>query len=110
MRVPGNQDLSRRLITHSLENTNVSCVEEWKFDHGIMVPLHHLTLNFSLPIIPANTNCQALRVTFDAMSERIALINTGEHPIGPVRRTAKISTPRGARDFSTTGLKIIWLQ
>ena len=46
-RVPGNQDLSRRLIAHTLKNTDVSYAEEWKFDHGIMVPLHHLTPDYS---------------------------------------------------------------
>ncbi|MBT5219587.1 MAG: extradiol ring-cleavage dioxygenase [Woeseia sp.] len=91
-RVPGNQNLSRRLIAHTLKNTDVSYAEEWKFDHGIMVPLHHLTPDYSLPVIPANINCQAppftplarsynfgqaLRVAFDAVPERIALISTG---------------------------------
>jgi aromatic ring-opening dioxygenase catalytic subunit (LigB family) len=90
--VPGNQDLSHRLIAHTLKNTDVSYAEEWKFDHGIMVPLHHLTPDYSLPVIPANINCQAppftplarsynfgqaLRVAFDAVPERIALISTG---------------------------------
>ncbi len=91
-RVPGNQELSRRLISLTLKNTDVSYAEEWKFDHGIMVPLHHLTPDYSLPVIPANINCQsppfsplarsydfgrALRAAFDAIPERIALISTG---------------------------------
>jgi len=91
-RVPGDQELSRRLISLTLKYTDVSYAEEWKFDHGIMVPLHHLTPNYSLPVIPANINCQsppfspltrsfdfgrALRAAFDAVPERIALISTG---------------------------------
>ena len=70
----------------------MSYAEEWKFDHGIMVPLHFLTPNYDLPIVPANINCQgpplaplhrawafgqALREAADSVPERIALIGTG---------------------------------
>jgi len=90
--VPGNADLSRRLISHVLEEVDVAYAEEWKFDHGIIVPLHFLTPSYDLPIIPANINCQgppltplhrayafgrALRHAADAVPERIALIGTG---------------------------------
>lgn len=91
-RVPGNQDLSRRLIEQVLQEADVSYAEEWRFDHGIMVPLVHLTPAFDVPVIPANINCQApplmplhrayafgraLRRAFDAVPERVALIGTG---------------------------------
>jgi 2,3-dihydroxyphenylpropionate 1,2-dioxygenase len=91
-RIPGNRDLSRRLIELVMEEVDVSFAEEWKFDHGIMVPLAHLTPQFDFPVIPANINCQspplsplrrsyafgkALRRAFDAVPERIALIGTG---------------------------------
>jgi 2,3-dihydroxyphenylpropionate 1,2-dioxygenase len=91
-RVPGNAALSRRLIEGVLQEVDVAYAEEWKFDHGISVPLHFLTPNYDLPIIPANINCQgppltppkrtyafgrALRRAADAMPERIALIGTG---------------------------------
>ena len=36
-----------------METVDVSYAEEWKFDHGIAVPLHFLTPRFDLPIIPA---------------------------------------------------------
>jgi aromatic ring-opening dioxygenase catalytic subunit (LigB family) len=91
-RIPGNADLSRRLIARVMEDVDLAFAEEWKFDHGIMVPLHFLTPRFDLPVIPANINCQgppltplkrawafgeALRRACDALPERIALVGTG---------------------------------
>jgi aromatic ring-opening dioxygenase catalytic subunit (LigB family) len=90
--VPGNRDLSRRLIENVMRTVDVAYAEEWKFDHGISVPLHFLTPDYDLPIVPANINCQgpplaplarawafgeALRRAADAVPERIALIGTG---------------------------------
>jgi len=90
--VPGNATLSRRIIELTLREADVAYAEEWKFDHGIMVPLHHLTPTYDVPVIPANINCQsppfsplerayafgrALRRAFDDVPERIALISTG---------------------------------
>jgi 2,3-dihydroxyphenylpropionate 1,2-dioxygenase len=91
-RVPGAAALSRRLIQDLLEDVDVAYAEEWKFDHGIMVPLHFLTPRYDLPVIPVNVNCQgppltplprayafgrALRRACDAQPERIALVGTG---------------------------------
>lgn len=91
-RVPGNAALSRRLIGNLLESIDVAYAEEWKFDHGIMVPLNFLTPRYDLPVIPVNVNCQgppltplkrayefgrALRRACDAQPERIALVGTG---------------------------------
>lgn len=90
--IPGHRDLSKRLIERVLSSVDVSYAEEWKFDHGIMVPLAHLLPNFDLPVIPANINCQspplpplsrayafgrALRAAIDAVPERVAIIGTG---------------------------------
>ncbi|MDE0059240.1 MAG: hypothetical protein OXI22_03630 [Defluviicoccus sp.] len=90
--IPGDADLSRRLIAEVLEEVDVSYAEEWKFDHGIMVPLHFLTPGYDLAVVPANINCQgppltpvhrawafgrALRRACDAVPERIAMIGTG---------------------------------
>ena len=90
--VPGNKALSRRLIENVMQTVDVAYAEEWKFDHGISVPLHFLTPDYDLPIVPANINCQgpplaplarawafgeALRRAADAVPERIALIGTG---------------------------------
>ena len=92
VRIPGNQDLSRRLIQNILQDAEVSFSEEWKFDHGMMVPLHHVTPNYDTLIIPVNINCQAppltplhrvyefgavLRKAIDALPENIALLGTG---------------------------------
>ena len=90
--VPGQPDLSRRIIEHIMQHIDLAYAEEWKFDHGIMVPLHFLTPRYDLPIIPVNINCQgppltplarawafgqALRSACDAVSERIAIVGTG---------------------------------
>ena len=90
--VPGNADLSRRLIRAVMHTVDVAYAEEWKFDHGIMVPLNFLTPDYDLTIIPANINCQgppltplhrawafgeALRRACDAVPEKIALVGTG---------------------------------
>jgi aromatic ring-opening dioxygenase catalytic subunit (LigB family) len=92
VRVPGDRDVSKRLIEGVMQHADVAYAEEWLFDHGIMVPLHVLTPRFDLPIVPANINCQgpplaplhrtwafgeALRSAADALPERIALIGTG---------------------------------
>jgi aromatic ring-opening dioxygenase catalytic subunit (LigB family) len=91
-RVPGNRELSERMIRQIMQTSDVSYAEEWKFDHGVMVPLHFLTPRYDLPIIPVNINCQgpplaplhrawafgkALRDAADSVPERIAVIGTG---------------------------------
>jgi len=90
--VPGNAALSQRLIREIMQTVDVAYAEEWKFDHGIMVPLHFLTPRYDLPVIPMNINCQgppltplhrawafgeALRRAADAVPERIALVGAG---------------------------------
>jgi aromatic ring-opening dioxygenase catalytic subunit (LigB family) len=91
-RVPGAPALSKRLITDVMQDIDLAYAEEWKFDHGIMVPLSFLTPRYDLPIVPVNINCQgppliplkrcyefgcALRRACDRASERIAVIATG---------------------------------
>jgi len=91
-RVPGNADLSRRIVKSVMQEVDVGYAQEWKFDHGIMVPLNFLTPRYDLPVIPVNINCQgppltplhrawafgsALRRACDAVPERVALIGTG---------------------------------
>tara|TARA_Y100001949_G_C15946968_1_gene312921 strand:+ start:324 stop:1148 length:825 start_codon:yes stop_codon:yes gene_type:complete len=89
---PGNPELSKRIIQRVLQDVDVAYSEEWKFDHGISVPLHFLTPRYDLDIIPVNINCQgppltplhrvwafgeALRKACDEAPERIAIIGTG---------------------------------
>jgi aromatic ring-opening dioxygenase catalytic subunit (LigB family) len=91
-RVPGDADLSGRLIQSVMQHVDVSYCEEWKFDHGISVPLHFLTPRYDLPVVPININCQgppltplhrtwafgeALRRACDSQKKRIAMIGTG---------------------------------
>ena len=90
--VPGNRDLSQRFITEVMKGSDVAYAEEWKFDHGIMVPLHFLTPRYDTAIIPVNINCQgpplaplerawafgeSIRAAADALPERIAVVGTG---------------------------------
>ena len=91
-KVPGSTTISRKLIDGVMQEVDVSYCEEWKFDHGVMVPLHHLTPDYDLPIIPVNINCQcppmaplhrayalgeAIRHAAESMPERIAVVGTG---------------------------------
>ncbi len=88
----GDPDLSRRLIVEMLQTVDVAYCEEWRFDHGVMAPLHFLDPSNSLTVIPANINCQgppltplhrawafgeAIRRAADNVTERIALVGTG---------------------------------
>ena len=91
-RVTGAPDLSKRLIEDMMQSVDLAYAQEWKFDHGIMVPLNFLTPRYDLPVIPVNINCQgppliplhrcyefgkALRRACDGAPERIALVGTG---------------------------------
>jgi len=90
--VPGAPDLSRRLIEDVMNDVDLAYAQEWKFDHGIAVPLHFLTPRYDLPVIPININCQgppliplkrcyelgrALHRACEAVPQRIGVIGTG---------------------------------
>ena len=91
-RMGGAPALSLRLIEDVMQDVDLAYAQEWKFDHGIMVPLNFLTPRYDLPIVPVNINCQgppliplhrcyefgrALRRSCDRAPERIALVGTG---------------------------------
>jgi len=91
-RIPGNAELSGRIIRSVMQEVDLAFAEEWRFDHGLIVPLHFLTPKFDTAIIPVNINCQgppltplkrawafgeALRTACDSVPERIAIIGTG---------------------------------
>lgn len=90
--VPGAGDLAARITREVMHTVDVAYAEEWKFDHGIMVPLNFLTPLYDLPIIPVNINCQgppltplprawafgeALRRACDSVPEKVAIVGTG---------------------------------
>lgn len=90
--IPGAPQLARRLTEQVMRSVDLAYAEEWQCDHGIMVPLHFLTPQFDLPVIPVNINCQgppltplarvwafgeALRSACDQQPERIAVVGTG---------------------------------
>lgn len=91
-KVPGNRRVSELLIREVMQTHDVSYAEEWKFDHGISVPLHFLTPRYDLAVVPVNINCQgppltplhrawnfgeALRRAADSIPERVAIVGTG---------------------------------
>ena len=91
-KVPGNANLSKRLIQRIMQDVDVSFAEEMQFDHGVSVPLHFLTPQYDLDVIPIVINCQApplapmhrvyefgraLRKAIDAAPEKIAVVCTG---------------------------------
>ena len=113
-RLPGNVDLSTRLLEAMMPTFDMAYAQEWKFDHGIMVPLHFLTPRYELPIIPVNVNCQgppltplqraydfgrALRKACDAQPERIALIGTGGISHWPATPDSGVINEAWDRDF-----------
>ena len=90
--IRGHATLSLRLMREMMQTVDLAYAEEWKFDHGVMVPLSFLTPRYDLPVIPVNINCQgpplaplhrawalgeALRRAADRVPERIALVGTG---------------------------------
>jgi 2,3-dihydroxyphenylpropionate 1,2-dioxygenase len=90
--IPGAPDLATRLVREVMKTVDTAFAEEWKFDHGIMVPLNFLTPNYDMPVIPVNINCQgppltplhrawafgeALRRACDLVPEKIAVVGTG---------------------------------
>jgi aromatic ring-opening dioxygenase catalytic subunit (LigB family) len=92
VKVPADPDLSLRIIREVMKTVDVGFAQEFKFDHGISVPLHFLTPEYQIPVIPVNINCQnvpipplerawalgkALRRAIDAVPEKLAIIGTG---------------------------------
>lgn len=91
-KIPGHAELSQRLLREMMQTVDLAYAEEWKFDHGVMVPLSFLTPRYDVPVIPMNINCQgpplaplhrawalgeALRRAADLVPERIAVVGTG---------------------------------
>ena len=113
-KVRGNAGLSRRMITEVQKTVDVAYAEEWRFDHGIMVPLHFLDPANELTVIPANINCQgppltplhrawafgeALRRAADAVPERIAVVGTGGISHWPTTPDSGMINQAWDRDF-----------
>lgn len=113
-RIPGSREISRKLIDGVMQSADVSYCEEWKFDHGIMVPLHHVTPNYDIPVIPVNINCQcppmtplhraygfgkAMRDAIDRMPERIAVLGTGGISHWPCTPDSGMINVRWDREF-----------
>lgn len=91
-RITGAPDLARRLTQDVMHSVDVAYAEEWRCDHGLMVPLHFLDPDNRYPLIPVNINCQgpplaplhrvwafgeALRRAIDRVDTRVAVLGTG---------------------------------
>jgi len=92
VKVPGNSKLSEEIIQIVMNDTDVSYAQEWKFDHGISVPLNFLTPDYDIDVIPVNINCQgppltplnrayefgkSIRKACDSTTTKIAIVGTG---------------------------------
>jgi 2,3-dihydroxyphenylpropionate 1,2-dioxygenase len=114
VKVPGNAELSLRIVKQVMQTVDLAYCEEWQFDHGIMVPLHFLTPRYDLPIIPVNINCQgppltpltrawafgeALRRACDQVPERIAVVAAGGISHWPCTPDAEKVNEVWDRDF-----------
>lgn len=90
--VPGAVRLAHALATAVSEDVDIAHSEELVLDHGFMVPLHLLTPDMRVPIVPVVVNCLAaprpalkrcyalgrsLRRAIDARAERIGLLACG---------------------------------
>ena len=59
--MPGNAALSQRIIRGLMQTVDVAFAEEWKFDHGIVVPLHFLTPHYDLPTCRSTSTARVRR-------------------------------------------------
>ena len=90
--IPGAPETAAFIAREVMQSVDLAYAEEWRCDHGIMVPLNFLTPEYDMPIIPVNINCQgppltplhrawafgeALRDACDLSDKKIALIGTG---------------------------------
>lgn len=80
-----------KLIEGMIQTVDLAVCEEWKLDHGIMVPLHHLAPHNDLPIIPININCQA-RHWHHFIAHMRSARQYGALPM-PCRRALRLSVP-----------------
>src|SRR5476649_1665754 len=103
-KVPGDKALSKKLIEGVMQTVDVAYAEEWKFDHGIAVPLNFLTPNYDLPIIPANINCQGPPLPPPTRCRSASLLwQPAASRIGRPRPTRERSTRNGTASFSRAG-------
>ena len=51
-----------------MNDVDVAYAQEWKFDHGISVPLNFLTPDYDIDIIPVNINCQISLISLNEMT------------------------------------------
>jgi len=92
VKVPGAPKRARSLLEAMGEEIDLAFSEELILDHGSMVPLHFLTPEMSLPVIPLIVNClahpmpplhrcyrmgQVLGEIIRGWTERVALLATG---------------------------------
>ncbi|MFT5114645.1 MAG: AmmeMemoRadiSam system protein B [Parasphingorhabdus sp.] len=90
--IPGAPQLGLELAREIMQTVDVAYSEEWKCDHGLMVPLHFLNPEYDMPVVPVNINCQgppltplhrawafgeALRRACDKVEQKVAVVGTG---------------------------------
>lgn len=90
--VQGAPDLAATLADEVMETVDLAYSGELALDHGFMVPLHFLTPDYDVPVVPLIINCmypplpklarayelgRALRRAIDKQPGRIGLMGTG---------------------------------
>lgn len=90
--VPGLPGLASGLADDIMETVDLAYSGEIALDHGFMVPLHFLTPDMNIPVVPIIINCmypplpklgrayelgRALRRAIDKQPQRIGLLGTG---------------------------------
>lgn len=90
--VPGAPDLAAALADDAMESVDLAFSGELALDHGFMVPLHFLTPELDVPVVPIIVNCmyppfpklgrayelgRALRRAADRQPLRVGLLGTG---------------------------------
>ena len=90
--IPGARALSHHIAAVIGNSIDMAHSQELLFDHGIMVPLHLLTPEMTLPVVPIIINCQmpplpplarchalglALRQALNGCGERVGILAAG---------------------------------
>ncbi|NKB19852.1 MAG: extradiol ring-cleavage dioxygenase [Alphaproteobacteria bacterium] len=117
--VPGAPDLAAALADEVMETVDLAYSGELALDHGFMVPLHFLTPDYDVPVVPLIINCmfppypklgrayelgRALRRAIDQQPGRIGLLGTGglsHWPAAPLSGKVAVEWDREFLDAMT---------
>ena len=81
-----------------MQSVDLAYAQEWKFDHGIMVPLSFLTPRYDLPVIPGEHQLPGA-----AAHSAQALLRVRPRAAPRVRRACRSASPSSAPAASRIG-------